>query len=295
MTALNYFRRSKLIAPTVTGILQEETIKEHLGRFLRALQLELRTPPRPDAVCKLPGCTEVQQGAHICPSENIFLSDPDYRGFFRVYCRDNCIMDYHRACWLHLKESRIASFKLTKLPTERDFFGKECFTPDCGGLIYKIEIHEQDGNLNCLGGDKTLEEERDRKKECKQRREVENKSKSKTDVKKVKKNKYGLKNNSGGLENSEAAHGEVPGGKVHAAGQTDNKENTVANYEDVEPIDYSAIDVSNAVVIKKNRGGHEEEDGEDNKKRKRAANKKAVLSLNEFIGNQGVEVGNVLK
>jgi hypothetical protein len=252
---------------------------DKLEELLRALQLELRTPPRPDAVCKLETCLSLS--THILPSKNIHLSDPDYRGFFRVFCRDHCIMDYHRPCWHALKEQYIATLKFTKLPTERDFFGKSCFTPNCGGIIYKIEIHEQDGSVNSLL-DRAAEEERERKKELKQRREPSessssNKNKNKTDVKKLKKFKAGGKNT---MEEDNA------GEEEHA---TENKENE-RRVEQPEPVDYSCVDLSNATVIKKNRGGAAEEEEEEHRKKKRGANRKSVLSLEEFNGNQGIEV-----
>jgi hypothetical protein len=196
-------------------------------------------------------------------------------------------MDYHKNCWANHKESFIAAFKLTKVPTERDFFGKECFTPDCGGRIYRIEIHDQDGTCACLE-DKSVEEEREKKKnEAKHRREVEHKtSKPKIpDIKKHKKVKAGVSKNSSPEEG--------PAGDNAAA---ENKENNPANHggdeEAVEPelIDYSNIDVSNALVIKKNRGGDHIEE-EENKRKKKATNKKTVISLGEFIGHNGVEVG----
>lgn len=276
-----------------------ETIMENLDPYLRKLQLELRTSPRPDAVCKLADCT--QHATHILPSENIYFSDPDYRGFFRVYCRDNCVMDYHRACWVRLKESFTAAFKLARPPTERDFFGKECFTPDCVGLIYKIMVYEQDGSFTTLQ-DKAVEEELEKRKEIKQRREPDSKSKGKMDIKKFKKIKSGPPKHGTTSEGGAGNEKESDNNVVQSLGGTENnKENTNANIianhpvggETQEPIDYSAIDVSNAVVIKKkkNRDGQliTEEEEEESRRRKKGSNKKTVLSLDEFIGNQGFE------
>ena len=243
--------------------------------LLRNLLLELRTPLRPDAVCKLPLCTTIQQVAHILPSENIHLSDPDYRGFYRVYCRDNCVMEYHKTCWVSFKENFKKACMLTKLPTERDFFGKECFTPDCGGRIFKIEVHDQDGSCSCFG-DKTLEEERDKKKEAKLKRDADHKSKLKiTDLKKFKKNKFGAKS---------SPPEDGPSGEITTEDNAINPGGDDDVPKPEEPVDYSAVDLSNARVIKKNRHP-DDEDEEENKPKKKGKNKKAYTSLGEFIGN----------
>ena len=56
-------------------------------------------------------------------------------------------------------------------------------------------------------------------------------------------------------------------------------------------IDYSNIDVSNATVVKKTKAPEmDEEEGQKKKKEK----KKNVLSLDEFRGSSGVEVGDLL-
>merc|ERR1712015_376518 len=116
--------------------------------------------------------------SHIEPSENIYVSDPDYKGYYKVHCRLNCQLDYHKSCWMILKEENIEKLKLTKIPTEKDFFGQPCFTPDCTGIIIKIEIvDEQNGKTTTLQdiklNEKLDEEDKKRKEEARVKRERE--------------------------------------------------------------------------------------------------------------------------
>ena len=61
-------------------------------------------------------------------------------------------MEFHDICW-SLKR---AEFKEgVKIPSEKDFFGKECFTPDCGSIIIKIIIFE-----SCDGDPKIIEDKK---------------------------------------------------------------------------------------------------------------------------------------
>lgn len=134
--------------PGIPSKLIQETRKDYLSEKLKTLAIELKYPPKPDAICKWKDCAQVQASSHIVPSENIYVSDPDYKGYYKVHCRLNCQLDYHKSCWMILKEENIEKLKLTKIPTEKDFFGQPCFTPDCTGIIIKIEIvDEQNGKL----------------------------------------------------------------------------------------------------------------------------------------------------
>merc|ERR1712050_197318 len=116
---------------------------------LKELRLELRCPPKPDAVCKYESCLTAQgtgrQHTDIALSENIFRNDPDYRGHVKVWCRLDCGLDFHETCWTWLKNEHKDVMKTAKTPSEKDFFGRPCFTPDCEGVIIKIQIFESDG------------------------------------------------------------------------------------------------------------------------------------------------------
>ena len=118
----------------------EETKPDFLKTTFYNLRLEFKCPPKPQAICKYINCLKVNRNNHIIPSENIYLSDPDYKGYFKVWCRSNCALDFHENCWCEKKNDSIDYAKSSKTPTEKDFFGQKCFTPDCEGVIIKIQI-----------------------------------------------------------------------------------------------------------------------------------------------------------
>lgn len=73
-----------------------ETLREEQVKLLQNLMKELANQPEPDVVCKYAECTSHADQTHILPSENIYLSDPDYRGHIRLVCSDNCRLSYHK-------------------------------------------------------------------------------------------------------------------------------------------------------------------------------------------------------
>merc|ERR1712059_217999 len=190
---LNYFdKRLPAVSFCCPGLEAEplpETIPETLMSKLSDLRLELRCPPKPDAICKYASCLKAQLTgriqSEIGPSENIFLTDPDYRGHVKVVCRLDCGLDYHEHCWSLVKTEHKEVMKTTKSPSEKDFFGRPCFTPDCEGLIIKIQIFESDGHetkIKELEDKKLIEkietDEKINKKEEKEKKEKEEKEKS---------------------------------------------------------------------------------------------------------------------
>ena len=253
-----------------------ETIKDDLLIMLNSLMDDLCGAPAPTAVCRFLDCLTVQANHHILPSENIYMSDPDYKGHYRVLCRDNCRLEYHKSCWTAIKLQFQNIWKVPKLPTEKDFLGRECPTPDCAGTIVRVEVHDQHGDILPIEDNKLVrrieEEERRRKEEERAKREEQLKARSKNDQKKKKKKKKSPTpdENINSKEN-------VPI-KTEPAIELDYSSNQV---------DYSKIDLSNATVVKKQRTVETEEE-ESNRRKK--AKQKTVLSLDEFRGTSAVEV-----
>ena len=156
----------------------EESRPENLKKLFIDLRVEFKCPPKPEAICKFNKCLIVNKDSHIIPSNNIFLSDPDYRGYFKVWCRLNCSLDFHESCWVEKKNQFIDILaKAGKSPTEKDFFGQSCFTPDCEGIIIRIEIFDCYGEVKTLEDKKLFEkieyDERIKKEEERKKRERE--------------------------------------------------------------------------------------------------------------------------
>merc|ERR1712226_525688 len=111
------------------------------------------------------------------PSTSIYLSDPDCHGYLSVYCHLDCRLDYHMSCWEMYKEGFINVLKTSKTPSERDFFNTCCFTPDCGGIIIRINITDLNGDVKTLENEKVIEKiekmEEEKKEEEKRIKEQE--------------------------------------------------------------------------------------------------------------------------
>ncbi|XP_059814296.1 E3 ubiquitin-protein ligase TTC3-like [Hypanus sabinus] len=108
----------------------EETRDGVLKDLLNALLKECLCPPKPDAVCHYRFCSTHNS------KQDIYRSDPDFKGFVRVHCSYDCRIEYHLYCW---KRCKIKEFQ-DKI--EKDILGLDCLTPDCMGCIWKVDIFQ---------------------------------------------------------------------------------------------------------------------------------------------------------
>ncbi|GFS62531.1 e3 ubiquitin-protein ligase TTC3 [Nephila pilipes] len=108
----------------------DETSIEHLKNVLPDLIKECENPPQPNATCRFEKCT-------LQPS--IYYTDPDFKGFYFIQCSEHCCLQYHVQCWKSIKTS--ANY------TDKKFLEQKCYTPDCEGLIIKIQIINKEGNV----------------------------------------------------------------------------------------------------------------------------------------------------
>ncbi|KAM3677909.1 E3 ubiquitin-protein ligase TTC3 isoform 1-T1 [Ammospiza maritima maritima] len=144
--ALDQFLSSKLMIDfnIVPGVLTwpgttqviEETRIENLQLALRNYIEECKFPPEPDAVCRYQQC-------HGYSKIQIYFTDPDFKGFIRVICCQQCRVEFHISCWKKLKTASYSD------KNDKDFLKEMCFTPDCKGLISKIVIFSPPGVVKC--------------------------------------------------------------------------------------------------------------------------------------------------
>ncbi|XP_030919922.1 E3 ubiquitin-protein ligase TTC3 [Geospiza fortis] len=144
--ALDQFLRSKLMIDfkIVPGVLTwpgttqviEETRIENLQMALRNYIEECKFPPEPDAVCRYQQC-------HGYSKIQIYFTDPDFKGFIRVICCQQCRVEFHISCWKKLKTASYSD------KNDKDFLKEMCFTPDCKGLISKIVIFSSSRLVKC--------------------------------------------------------------------------------------------------------------------------------------------------
>ncbi|NWI19522.1 TTC3 ligase, partial [Crypturellus soui] len=121
--------------PTTSKVI-EETRTGNLQLMLKNYIEECKFPPEPDAVCRYQQCrghSKVQ----------IFFTDPDFKGFIRVACCQQCKVEFHISCWKKLKTTKYSD------KSDKDFLQELCFTPDCTGLISKIVIFNSSGLVKC--------------------------------------------------------------------------------------------------------------------------------------------------
>ncbi|RMC06130.1 hypothetical protein DUI87_15560 [Hirundo rustica rustica] len=104
--ARDQFARSKLMMDfkIVPGVLTwpgtsqviEESRMENLQVALKNYLEKCRFPPEPDAVCRYQQC-------HGYSKIQIYFTDPDFKGFIRIICSQQCRLEFHISCWKKLK------------------------------------------------------------------------------------------------------------------------------------------------------------------------------------------------
>ncbi|XP_065597809.1 E3 ubiquitin-protein ligase TTC3 isoform X2 [Cyrtonyx montezumae] len=121
--------------PTTSQVI-EETRTKNLQLLLKNCIEECKFPPEPDAVCRYQRC-------HGYSKIQIYFTDPDFKGFIRITCCQQCRVEFHTNCWKKLKTAKYSD------KNDKDFLRELCFTPDCTGLISKIVIFSSSGLVKC--------------------------------------------------------------------------------------------------------------------------------------------------
>ncbi|XP_068600403.1 E3 ubiquitin-protein ligase TTC3 [Brachionichthys hirsutus] len=113
-----------------------ETQPEYFKELLESAIELCKFPPSPDALCRLDKC-------HGHLKAEIYVTDPDFKGFIQICCCQSCVVEYHAACWKTLK----AASHFEK--NEKDYLQEPCLTPDCVGKICSIKIFGPTGLVKC--------------------------------------------------------------------------------------------------------------------------------------------------
>ncbi|KAM6224038.1 E3 ubiquitin-protein ligase TTC3 [Rhynchocyon petersi] len=130
--------------PTSNVIIEESQpskLKELLEKFIE----ECKFPPEPEGICSY---------HQHCPSVKIqiYISDPDFKGFIRLLCSQICKVEFHMNCWKKLKALNFGDKQ------DKDFLNTECLTPDCQGVICKITVINCKGRIKCEFEHKVIKE-----------------------------------------------------------------------------------------------------------------------------------------
>ncbi|XP_061905066.1 E3 ubiquitin-protein ligase TTC3 isoform X2 [Entelurus aequoreus] len=131
--------KNRITPGILTWPLSKEIVKEtQLNYFKKLLEDSIalcKFPPIPDATCRLGKC--------MSSSKNIYFTDPDFKGFIQIKCNQQCLIEYHSACWKTFKT--LLSFE----KNEKDFLEQPCRTPDCFGQVCSIKIVDPTGLVKC--------------------------------------------------------------------------------------------------------------------------------------------------
>uniref|UniRef100_A0A1A7Z5N6 RING-type E3 ubiquitin transferase n=1 Tax=Iconisemion striatum TaxID=60296 RepID=A0A1A7Z5N6_9TELE len=132
--------KNQITPGKLTWPLTKEVVKETQPDYFRDLLeccIELcRFPPAPDAVCRLDSC--------LCPLKpEIYLTDPDFKGYVQMCCCQSCRVEFHINCWKSLKTTKFSE------KNEKDILHEKCLTPDCVGQISSIKIYCPTGLVKC--------------------------------------------------------------------------------------------------------------------------------------------------
>lgn len=132
--------KNQITPGKLTWPLTKEIVKETQPDCFKEIledAIELcKFPPLPDAICRLDKC--------LCPVKaEIYITDPDFKGFIRICCCEDCTVEYHVTCWKTLKASAFSE------KSEKDLLQEACLTPDCIGQICSITIFCPTGVVKC--------------------------------------------------------------------------------------------------------------------------------------------------
>lgn len=105
-----------------------------LKNLFDSLLSECRNPPLPLAVCRYSGCLDPFK-------TQIYLSDPEFKGYIQVACFEKCLVEFHRDCWRELKATQLDK------RSDKELVNGPCVTPDCNSIVCKISIFGCDGNI----------------------------------------------------------------------------------------------------------------------------------------------------
>uniref|UniRef100_A0A8C6E0L2 RING-type E3 ubiquitin transferase n=1 Tax=Moschus moschiferus TaxID=68415 RepID=A0A8C6E0L2_MOSMO len=153
LEALNHFEKARTLICRLPGVLTwptsnvviEETQPGKIKMLLEKFVEECRFPPVPDAICRYQKC-------HGYSKIQMYITDPDFKGFIRISCCQYCKIEFHMNCWKKLKTTTFND------KIDKDFLQGICLTPDCEGIISKIIIFSSGGQVKCKFEHKVIKE-----------------------------------------------------------------------------------------------------------------------------------------
>ncbi|OWF40060.1 E3 ubiquitin-protein ligase TTC3 [Mizuhopecten yessoensis] len=122
----------------------EENTHNVLVKRIEELKLQCKYPPPADAHCRYHSDDEDTRTV-------IYFMDPDFKGFVRIRCDSQCIIEFHTQCWKVYK----CKFGDMDRTADKEMLEKNCPTPECHAVIIKIVIFKQDKTTKEIDSDKS--------------------------------------------------------------------------------------------------------------------------------------------
>ncbi|KAM9695489.1 LOW QUALITY PROTEIN: E3 ubiquitin-protein ligase TTC3 [Trichechus inunguis] len=151
--ALSHFQTARNVISRLLGVLTwptsnvviEETRPSKIRALLERFIEECKFPPVPEGICSYHdhcGSLKIQ----------IYVTDPDFKGFIRILCSQICKIEFHVNCWKKLKATSYGD------KHDKDFLNASCLTPDCQGVICRITVFNSKGGVKCEFEHKVIKE-----------------------------------------------------------------------------------------------------------------------------------------
>lgn len=122
----------------------EDNTHNVLKKHIEQLKLQCKYPPPADARCRYHSDDEDKRTV-------IYFLDPDFKGFVRIRCGSQCVIEFHAQCWKVYK----CKFGDMDRVSDKEMLDKDCPTPECHAVIIKIIIFKQDKTTKEIDSDKT--------------------------------------------------------------------------------------------------------------------------------------------
>nr|XP_027231266.1 uncharacterized protein LOC113822926 [Penaeus vannamei] len=236
----------------------------------------------PVSRCRFKDCLSTQ--GHDSATEEIYVTDPEFKGYLEVTCEENCIISYHPCCWKAHKEYQ--EDRVGKL-SDKDFLGTDCITPDCTGKISCIHIYDETGNLKIeLSNKKDKKNAQNSVKQKKKKDKKKEKAQANKNADKKKTKHESVSEDTVSTEKTQAkADNEAEKTKAVNNNETNSdKKKTPASVPNL-PIDPESLESSQVIVLKPTTEREEPTETKNSKKNKKKKNKKNKAIQPDLLGD----------
>ncbi|XP_063599460.1 uncharacterized protein LOC134775781 isoform X2 [Penaeus indicus] len=236
----------------------------------------------PVSRCRFKECLLTQ--GHDNATEEIYVTDPEFKGYLEVICEENCIISYHPCCWKAHKECQ--EDRVGKL-SDKDFLGTDCITPDCTGKISSIHIYDETGNLKIeLSNKKDKKNAQNSVKQKKKKDKKKEKAQANKNADKKKTKHESVSEDTASTEKTQAKPGtEAEKTKSVNNNETDSdKKKTPACVPNL-PIDPESLESAQVIVLNPKTEREEPTETKNSKKNKKKKNKKNKAIQPDLLGD----------